>query len=211
MPFTHDAFLDVFGAYNVLLWPALLLIWSATAGVAWTLFRGGVRRRVLFTLLAVHWAWSGIVYHWLFFRVINPAATVFAAVFVLQALLFAWLAIGDDAQIMTPSGARRAIGGALVVYGLVYPLIGLAVGLQYPRAPLFAVPCPTTLVTIGVLVAVERVPRVVTVVPILWAAVGSVAAFALGIRADMALAVAAAVLLLDLAAPSLLQRRPALR
>ncbi len=31
LPFSHDAFLDVFGAYNTALWPAVVALWLATA------------------------------------------------------------------------------------------------------------------------------------------------------------------------------------
>jgi hypothetical protein len=53
------------------------------------------------------------------------------------------------------------------------------------------------------------------VVPVLWAIVGTSAAFTLGIRADLALAVAAAVLVLDSLVPTVLgpgpQRNPPLQ
>jgi hypothetical protein len=104
---------------------------------------------------------------------------------------------------------RGAVGGALVLYGLIYPLIGFTLGLEYPRLPLFAVPCPTTLITVGFLVAAVGAPRVAAVVPVLWAVVGSSAAFALGIRADLALVVAAALLVLDVVVPSALGWRTA--
>ena len=210
LPFTHDAFLDLFGRYNSLLWPAALLLWAATAVVAWRwLGRGAGGGRALAGLLALHWGWSAIAYHWFFFRDINPAATLFAAAFLLQAALFAWLALRPATLVPARSGARGAIGGALVVYGLVYPALGLAFGLEYPRLPLFAVPCPTTLVTAGFLIAGAGAPRVVSVVPVLWAAVGASAALTLGIRADLALAVAAVALAIDAIAPSALGRRPA--
>jgi hypothetical protein len=71
--------------------------------------------------------------------------------------------------------------------------------------PLFAVPCPTTLVTAGLLLVVSGVPpRFASVVPMLWAAVGSSAAFALGIRADLALVLAGALLAIDTLAPAIL-------
>jgi hypothetical protein len=44
----------------------------------------------------------------------------------------------------------------------------------------------------------------VNIVPILWAVIGSSAAFVLGIRADLALAAAAALLALDTVVPSAL-------
>jgi hypothetical protein len=46
------------------------------------------------------------------------------------------------------------------------------------------------------------VPRVVTVIPLLWAGIGSTAAFALGISADLALVAAAVMLTVNLARPA---------
>jgi len=210
LPFSHDAFLDVFGAYNSQLWPIAALLWVATAATAWAWLRArSVSERPIFVLLAVHWAWSAVAYHLLFFRSINPAATIFAAVFVVQAAVFAWLATRPNRRAAAPTGVRGAIGGALLLYGLVYPFIGLASALEYPRLPLFAVPCPTTLVTAGLLIARVRAPRFAGVAPVLWAVVGSSAAFALGINADLALVIAGALLALDLVAPSALGRRAA--
>ncbi len=208
LPFSHDAFLDVFGAYNTLLWPAVVLLWATTAGVVIRWFRTGrLNGRTLFALLAVHWAWSGIAYHWFFFHGINRAAAVFAVLFVLQAAAFAWLAIMSRGHVLMNGSPRGLVGGALVLYGLVYPLIGLALGLEFPRLPLFAVPCPTTLVTAGFLVTSVDVPPWVNVLPILWAVIGSSAAFVLGIRADLALVVAGAMLAVDTVAPRALSRR----
>jgi hypothetical protein len=208
LPFTHDAFLDVFGRYNVALWPAVLALWALTAFIAFLwVRRRRVEGRTPFVLLAAHWYWSGTAYHWSFFRDINPAATLFAALFVLQGALFTRLALAPRGAAIACVGWRGGIGRALVVYGLVYPLLGLGFGLEYPRLPLFAVPCPTTLITAGLLVASAGVPRVVYVVPILWAVVGSSAAFALGILADLALVAAGAVLVLDALAPRAPGRR----
>ncbi len=99
--------------------------------------------------------------------------------------------------------------GLLVSYALLYPFLGLAFGLRYPRMPAFAVPCPTTLLKAGLLLTASRVPRMVWVVPILWAIVGSTAAVSLGIRADLALIVAAILLLVDAVVPSVLGPRQA--
>lgn len=210
LPFTHDAFLDVFGQYNTTLWPVVVLLWLATARVAWQwIRRGEVSSRLLFGVLAAHWAWSGLVYHWVYFRPINPAATPFAAAFAVEAVLLGWLAATSRGHVVAGAKRRRMIGGALVVYGLAYPLLGFVFGLSYPRLPLFAVPCPTTLITAGWLIASARIPRVVSLVPLLWAVVGSSAAVTLGIRADLALVAAAGLLVLDVLAPSALGDRAA--
>jgi len=208
LPFSHDAFLDVFGAYNAAVWPAVMLLWLVTAGVVFALFRTGrLNGQALFWLLALHWAWSGVAYHWFFFRSINPAAPIFATLFIMQAAVFVWLAVVSRGSTRLSPDLRGIIGGVLVVYGLAYPLVGVAFGLEYPRLPLFAVPCPTALITAGLLVTATDVPRLVNAVPILWAAIGSSAAFILGIRADLALVVAGAVLAVDTLAPSALGRR----
>jgi hypothetical protein len=208
LPFTHEAFLDVFGAYNAAWWPAAVALWAASAWVAWVWMRQGrLDGRVVFTLLAMHWAWSGLVYHWLFFRSINPAAALFGAGFIGQAALFAWVATSSRGRVTGGVTSRTVLGGALVGYALVYPVLGLAFGLEYPRLPLFAVPCPTALLTAGWLLAATGVPRVVNIVPLAWAVVGSSAAFALGIRADLALVAAGLLLAVDTAAPTALGAR----
>lgn len=210
LPFSHEAFLDLFGAFNSALWPAVIALWAATVLlVALWIRQGDVARRTLFTLLAVHWAWSAIAYHWAFFRTINPAAALFAALFIAEAVLFIWLARRAEGRIETRLNFRSALAGALVLYGLLYPVIGLGFGLRYPRLPLFAVPCPTTIVTAGLLLVATGAPRVIKIVPILWAVVGTSGAFLLGIRADLALIPAGALLALDLFAPSALGPRPA--
>jgi hypothetical protein len=64
--------------------------------------------------------------------------------------------------------------------------------------PTFGVPCPTTILTIGFLLAADSpVPRLVTVVPILWALVGGSAALLFDVRADLMLWVAGLALIGD--------------
>ena len=201
LPFTHEQFLDVFAAYNLLLWPVAALLWLGTllALVAWW-SRGAASSPMLCGLLAFHWAWSGIAYHFAFFRAINPAAIAFAALFVAQAALFIWHGVvGRRLVFDRPRSGWGALGVTLAGYALVYPLIGLLTGLSYPRTPTFGVPCPTTLLTAGLLLAAPRAgARLAAVIPILWCAIGGSAAFTLGIRPDFALPLAGAALLLHL-------------
>jgi hypothetical protein len=211
LPFSHDAFLDLFAAYNAALWPAVVILWTLTA--VWVLLwlRGrATSSRVAGGLLAVHWAWSGAAYHWGFFRTINPAAALFGLLFVVQAAVFVWLAATSRVRFAPGSPPRSLLGIGLIVWGLVYPFAGLAFGLEYPRMPVFAVPCPTTLFTAGLLLNSAGLPRLAGVIPLLWAIIGGSAASALGIRADLALVVAAVLLAIDAVAPAALGARPTL-
>lgn len=201
LPFTEPAFLDLFGLYNQALWPLVAGAWLVSLVVAVrTWGKPGASRSVL-VLLAAHWLWSGVVYHWLYFRTINPAAVVFAGLFVVQGGLFAWAAVTGRARFRFDRSPRGRLGLGLVGYGFVYPFLGLLFGLEYPRLPLFLVPCPTTLITAGFLLASSGLPRVVNLVPILWTAIGGSAAVLLGVRADLALLVAGALLTLATVAP----------
>jgi hypothetical protein len=204
LPFTHDQFLDVFGAYNTALWPAAVTLWLATIGVIALFYeRGAVATRWVAGLLAVHWAWSGIAYHLVYFRMINPAALLFGALCVVQSAGFAWHAARATALRFTPAASGwAAVGGALTMYALAYPLLGLVFGLTFPRLPLFGVPCPTTILTVGFLLcASPRTARWLALIPVLWAAIGGSAAFVFGILADYALLGAGVLLVLFLVFP----------
>jgi hypothetical protein len=198
LPFTHDQFLDVFEAYNRALWPVLLVLWIGTVGALWRWYRDGASSsKILALILALHWAWSGVVYHWMFFRRINPVAALFGLGFLVEAVLLLWRgAIRKTLTFRRPHNGWGWLGVALIVYALFYPMVGWLFGFRFPRLPSFAVPCPTGLLTAGLLLlAPRREARLLGVIPILWAAIGGSAAFLLGISADFALPVAGATLL----------------
>jgi hypothetical protein len=90
--------------------------------------------------------------------------------------------------------ARSAFGVLLIGYALVaYPLWSIAIGHRYPELPTFGLPCPTTLLTIGMLGFLQPpYPRGVLVAPLAWSLIGAQAAFLLGVTPDLALLVAAA-------------------
>lgn len=190
LPFTSDQFFDVFAAYNERLWPFALGLWLLTAGTAAALASGrSVPAWFVPALLALHWAWAGLAYHAAFFASINPAAWVFSGFFVFEAGL--WLGYGvvrRRFRLSRGSVVQRVIFWVLIGYALSYPAIARAEGHVFPRLPTFGVPCPTTILTIGFLMAADRSwPRLVAAVPLLWACIGGAAAFLFGVRADLML------------------------
>jgi hypothetical protein len=195
LPFTADQFFEVFRSYNEAVWPAQWLF-NVLAIVALTMAVMHYRRnsRGVPAILAVFWMWMGAVYHLAFFAEVNPAAYVFGALFLAQALLFAWLAWRARLTFAPRSDAAGIAGWLLILYALIlYPAVGLLLGHAYPASPTFGLPCPTTLFTLGVLLwARPAVSWGVLVIPMLWTIVGSVAALQLGVWEDLGLAVAAA-------------------
>lgn len=205
LPFSTEEFYSVFGRYNEAVWPAqALLLTMALACIAAVSFLPALSRGIP-ALLAALWAWMAVGYHFAFFSAINPAAWAFGAMCLVAAAVFAWEGARGRLVFQWLPGWRAAAGAALIAYALVgYPVLGTLFGSAYPRSPTFGLPCPTTIFTLGILLfAVRPVPRVVFVVPLLWSAIGSFAAFALGVAEDVGLLVAAAIVV-----PALVSNTP---
>ena len=200
MPFTVEQFFDVFHRYNEAVWPVqVLLVLLAVAAVLTALNPHHRLARTPGLILAAMWLWMGVVYQLVFFRPINPAATLFGAVFVVQGVLLAWMALRKDVLVFRLERDADGIAGLLlVIFALVlYPLLGYMSGHRYPSNPTFGLPCPTTIFTFGVLLwARPRAPRIALLIPVLWAIVGTTAALRLGVTEDLGLLPAAIIAIL---------------
>jgi hypothetical protein len=191
IPFTPEQFFGIFAQYNLSVWPMQVLLDLAAVGAVLLLL--GARpwkSRVIAGILSVFWLWMAIAYHFIFFTVINPAAWLFGVLFLAGGLWFAWKgAIRDQIPFCLLGGARGWIGGFLIGFALIlYPLLGYVAGHHYPAVPTFGLPCPTTIFTLGILLfAAAPRPRSIFAVPLIWAAIGSLAAFQLGVYQDLGL------------------------
>lgn len=99
---------------------------------------------------------------------------------------------------------------AFLVYALVYPVL-VAIGPhEFPRAPIFGVPCPLALFTAGLLLATTPpVPRWLSLVPIIWSVIGGSGALLLSVVPDLMLFGAGAVLTVTAVFPGGLSTRGA--
>ena len=196
LPFTDTQFFRVFESYNLDVWPVVVALWLATVVSTILLRRGQVGGLPI--LLAVHWGWSGLVYHAAYFAEINLAARLFAIAFATQAVAF--LVAGYWTKSLRFKGTASVWTGAgvcFIVSAIIYPILGMLSGHRWPALPVFAVPCPTVLFTVGVLLlATPPVPRWLYLIPIAWALIGGSAAILLDVKADALLFVAASAAVL---------------
>jgi len=172
----------------------ILLVVLALAMIFLATFKRKYSAKFISSGLVFYWAWIGVVYHFIFFTNINNAAYVFAALFVLQALLFFYFGIIEHTlhfRLVTNTKGLTAI--IFFLYSLIfYPLLGYSFGHYYPSTPTFGLPCPTTIFTFGLLLLLEgRVNKVLFIIPLLWAVIGFTAALKLGILQDIGLIVSA--------------------
>jgi hypothetical protein len=206
LPFTAEQFLGVFEQYNRAIWPLQVVAYvlGGTA-ILLTLRPRPYSDKIISGILVVLWLWTGLMYHALFFAPINPIATLFGAVFVGQAAIWAFAGVVQGRlRFRIGRDIRSVVGGALIVYAMVlYPLIGHLLGHGYLRSPSFGLtPCPLTIFTFGLLLWSRlRVPRYVLVIPVAWSIVGVTAAVSLGIVEDLGLLVAAFVSIALLSGP----------
>lgn len=192
LPFTEREFLAVFQQYNETVWPIQVILyligWTAV-GLAWSSRR--FASRTVGLLLGGLWLWMGVAYHLWWFSRINPAAYVFAVLFIVQGILFLHAAAQNRLEIHPRFDLFGALGAALIVYALlVYPLLNMLLGHAYPESPTFGLPCPTTIFTFGMLLWTKNLPRRLLVVPALWTLIGGTAVFFLGMWEDLGLLVA---------------------
>ena len=124
LPFTDTQFLEVFSGYNAMFWWVAILLWLATSFLLVQLIRHHGNSVTLTVLAAVHWLWSGIVYHAVFFTPINPAAWGFALLFVAEGLAFLWFgAVQRQLTFRFEMSPRAVVGLIFLIYSLSYPAL----------------------------------------------------------------------------------------
>src|SRR5688500_3665210 len=116
LPFTVEAFSQLFKKYNESVFPlqlffyllAIATIFFVVKRIAWT-------DRIINSILTFFWLWMGIVYHLLFFTTINRAAYLFGSIFIVQAILFFYFGVIKQKLTYSLSNVRLAIAGAIIV------------------------------------------------------------------------------------------------
>jgi len=189
MPFSREQFFGVFAAYNHDIWPMqAVLFFVAVAAIAAAV----ENRRAAVQILAGLWVWCAIAYHWMHFVPVNPAAWLFGALFLTQAVLL--VRNRPPLEFIDIPSRRIAAGGVFIAYALVaYPVFGTLIGHAYPYSPTFGAPCPLTIFTLGVLMMVRPpLPLALAIPALLWSLIASPAIFRFGMIEDAVLPLAAA-------------------
>lgn len=192
-PFDARQFLEVISGYNAGVWPMPVVFYLlAAAMLVWGVRSGPRGDRLLSGGLALLWGWMGVVYHWIYFTAINPAAWVFGGFFLVQGVLFLGAGVfGRRLRFRLHPDGFGITGALFLTYALLfYPVVGAMAGHAYPDGPTFGLPCPTTIATFGFLLwATRRVPLWILWIPLAWSFIGGSAAVQFGIPEDYGLLV----------------------
>lgn len=200
LPFTKEAFLNVFAEYNTSVFPLQIVFILLAFVLIYLAYRNYKYSNPVISLsLAFYWIWIGVIYHILFFSAINKAAYFFGVLFILQGLLFIYAGvIRKELNYSTERSMEAYFGWAFIAYALIiYPILGMLSGHSYPKAPTFGLPCPTTIFTFGMFLFVKnRFPYYLLIIPVLWSILGFSAAVQLSVTEDFGLSFAGVIGLL---------------
>jgi hypothetical protein len=190
LPFTAEILFSSVAQYNRALWPlpalALLLclggIVLALRPVRWS-------GPAIGALLAAAWLWTGIGYHLLHFARLDFAAPIYGAFFILQGLLVAWAVLRKKLSFRFHAALFGWIGLALAIVAAAWPLIDWLSGQSWQAARIAGLaPAPTVVLTFGLLLlAKNRAPLYLAIIPLLWTLVAGAMAWILTIPQDLAL------------------------
>lgn len=88
---------------------------------------------------------------------------------------------------------QKYIGYLFLVFGLViYPIISYVLEGSFVKTISFGLPCPTTIFTLGILMLADnRFPKYLLIIPTLWAVIGVFAAVNFGVYQDYIMLIAA--------------------
>ncbi len=199
-PFSTDQFLAVFEKYNTAVFPAQIIIFlSGVAALVFLFSRSSFRGQIIALILSALWLWNSIIYQFIFFREINPAATVFTVFMGIQAFLMLYFSLVRKRMDFSFKGDIRDITGLVfVIYGLlVYPAIDLLTGHSLSGIISAGLPCPTTILTLGFFIlASKKFPAGLLIIPSFWALLGINAALHFGIYQDFVMVLAAILTLI---------------
>jgi hypothetical protein len=202
--FSPRTYYRLFDLYNATLWPAHVLALAIGLAIPALLVRGGSHRwnHVAGILLAACWLWVAWAFLFTRYATINWAATWFAGLFMVQAVLLV-LAGAAGGEFRATSRLRRAGAVALFIFALlIQPLIGPLMGRPWTQAEVFGMaPDPTALGTLGFALLLPTPGRrwLLLVIPLLWCAISGATLWTMG-SPDALVLPAAGLLALSIAA-----------
>lgn len=139
--------------YNREFWPLHLPMLAAGLAALWLTYTRPARTwRPVVLALAAAWLWVGWAFLWERYATINWAASYVAIAFAVQGVLLMGMVWRARQPAAPPGSFARGLGGLLAATGLLYPLLGPALGRPWAQAESAGmVPEPTALFTLGLL------------------------------------------------------------
>ena len=142
-------------------------------------------------VMAVLWVWNGVVFHGQFLTDLNWAAQYFGYAFVAQGALITVYAYVHRDVVYKPTPGTRTASGVLIILAMTFsPTVAAILETPISHSQLFGV-TPLTIIVASLgtwLVAYQRPPLVLMIIPISWAGWEVLTTQNLGLWSDCAFA-----------------------
>ena len=196
MNFTFSEFLDMMARYNNHYWLMLPINYSlCISAILFSLRKTTYSSRIVTSVLAVFWLWTGVIFNGLVFSEISSRAVIFAAVFVVESMLLVFYGFYKSELIFrVRADLIGAVGWTSILYGLLgYPLIASLLGRGYPQSLVVGLaPCPTVVFTLGILFWSERrLTKAILAIPLFYALAGGAMVSSKGVVEDLGMIIIA--------------------
>lgn len=207
---TLEQLLSTFENYNLAIWPMQILAYVlGIVALFFAIKQTGYSSRVVLGILAFLWLWTAVGFFLFYFGPVYTPAYAFGVLFIIQGIVFFANFLKPRVSFGFQVDVYSIVGILFIAYAMIgYPLFGYFLGHRYPQSPPFGLtPCPSTVFTFGLLLlTAKKVPKVLLVIPLLWA-LGGVMPVSVGILEDIGLIIAgvagtAMILYRDRKAPS---------
>jgi len=196
LPFTTEQFFEVFRNYNTSVFPAqIIIIILGIIAIGLLHSKNKLKNSFIGFFLGIIWLWTGMVYHLLFFSEINKAAYGFAGLFILQGIFIVIATVKSKLEFEWSINWASYLGYFFVLFGLIiYPLLSYSLESSLEQTITFGLPCPTTIITFGLLMLSKRkMNKYLVIIPSIWAVIGTGAAINFGVYPDYVMILAALV------------------
>jgi hypothetical protein len=193
-PFSTEQFFQVFEQYNLVVFPAQLIIVLLGLVSLWLLHSNMPLKNLLIgSFLGALWIWTGLVYHIAFFSEINPAAFFFGGLFLVEGFLILFNVFKDRFRFAIKFQPKDFAGYFFILFGLViYPLIDWISDGSFIKTISLGLPCPSVIFTFGFLIlTIDHIPNYLLIIPTLWAIVGLSAVVNFGVYQDLMILISA--------------------
>jgi hypothetical protein len=197
VPFTTEEFFNVIKNYNVAVFPIqLILILAGIFTVTLMHSKSSLKNLLAGGFLGILWIWTGIVYHLVFFTVINKAAYFFGGLFILQGVLFLFdTFLRKKLEFEFKVQSKDYIAYFFIVFGLIfYPVLIYFLENSPQTTITLGLPCPSTIFTFGLLMLTNvKFSKYLLIIPSIWAVIGTSAAFNFGVYPDYLMIISAII------------------
>jgi len=182
--FSPRTYYRLFELYNLAIWPAQFLALALGVAILVLVARPSPKSGIFTSsILALAWIAVAWAYFYARYASINWIAPYFAAAFVIEAALLAWIgAIRGNLSFSIASNTSRS-GLCLYLFALfMQPLTGPLLGRPIAQAETIGLmPDPTAIATLGLLLTATSRYRIgLLIIPLAWCAVSAATLWTMG-------------------------------